>query len=154
MPFASFKTFGFNEFEISVEYNKDLIEFFQSIFGHKYNADNKSWIFPMIKYDTIKERILQDNISITNDLSIEDLNKLTVVLDVYTDIIIIKFPYNENVVRIVKQLKAQYNKSKRTWEISKDKKDILMKSLEAESINVAFKDSEPKSKRIILCFID
>ena len=36
MPFAYFKHFGFNEFEISVEYNKDLIEFFKSIFGHKY----------------------------------------------------------------------------------------------------------------------
>ena len=72
-----------NEYEVQSRYDSDLIKIFKSIIGRRYNAESKSWIFPVSSYHHLCKRISEhSNFKIEKTLTSEELKSLTAVYDI------------------------------------------------------------------------
>lgn len=106
---ATFTNNGFNELEITVTYDDSVITFFKTIQGRKYDKKSKAWIFPIDKYEELKDGLEAENVNILSDLTKEELavNDGVRIIEVLNDKYMVMFNSNSKVTSILEKVSAE-----------------------------------------------
>ena len=126
---------------ISFKYNEDFINVIRKQPKRRWDSESKQWVVPnnyVIKVLKELEKVGADvenaiNYAMNHELIINAKpKKVDVLLYFDEDVVLMKFDYNEEILKRVKKIDKKYRKwnpQHKYWEIANDKFKLLMQSL-------------------------
>jgi hypothetical protein len=141
-----FSKYHVNKFGVKITYDVKVCEFFKTIIGRKYDAEEKIWYFPIKQYRYVKTGLENMNVLISKEPDQDEL-AVTVVFVPHADKTVhLNFPFNAEVNQILKANGAKYHIEEKIWVIG-EKVDIdqLKLELEMAGIKSIWDNDIPKS---------
>ena len=132
-------------FEVTFNYNPELVSIIKSFDGRKFNPERKTLSLPNQHYKACIEKIKESKnlnvIGMKSELLQEE--KLFVEITVNGEKIFIKCPYKEILVNQIKLLPGKFwNNEKESWIVDKKFSDHLEKFMIKNEINFSFKKKD------------
>ncbi len=143
---AALNSSGFNDLVVNIKYNKDIVAFFKTIHGRVFNSDDKTWVFPINKYNCINNGLENFGVTIIENLTEEQIKGVVVIIvEEDEDFMYLKFPYNVEVNKILKNNNGTFLRERYIWKLSVSAKDQLYSDMYKEGINIKHYIDKPKS---------
>jgi hypothetical protein len=143
---AFFSNHGFNELELLITYDQDIIKFFKTIKGSRYDGERKLWLFPLNQYQEIKNELESRGVVVSNELSEDELkvNDGVSLIESYNKTYLISFSFNRVVFNIVKKIGAKC--SNNGWSIDVSEMDELIDQFKQHDVKYRFIDLDDISE--------
>lgn len=134
--FVVFSLNEINMLNVRIQYNKNIVDFFKTIIGRRYDSTTKTWQFPLSSYQNIKDELTRLGCEISKDLSKDELNansKMVKFQNNINDTVEVFSSFDMDLIKVLKKHSARFDGNKRVWIIFKSKQPEIIKDLEEQN---------------------
>lgn len=135
---------GLNEIELYVYYDRMLIDQLKSVNGRRFDGNKKAWVFPLAKYDDVKNVLNNFNIRIENELLEEDFipKPIVVLRQTQTEKYEVLIPKYESIAQICRDAGVRNDSFKKSHYINASEKDVFISLLEKADVTYHLEEGE------------